>query len=53
MSAVQYHRKSTQAVGAARLPGPEKAAGAGTGVLQEAMVEKADNSLCGPLLLGH
>ena len=53
-----YHRKSAQAVGdegaaAARLPGPEKAAGVGTGVLQEAVAEKTGNSLCSPSFLGH
>lgn len=45
MSAVRYHSKSAQAVGdegagAAQLPGPEEAAGAGNGVLQEAVAEK-------------
>lgn len=58
MSAVWYHRKSAQAAGdeaaaAAWLPGPTKASGAGTGVLQEAVAEKTGNSWCSPSLLGH
>lgn len=58
MSVVQYHRKSAQTVGdekaaAAQFPGPAKAAGAGTGVLQEAVAEKTGNSLCSPSFLGH
>lgn len=58
MSAVQYRRKSAQAVGdekaaAAQLPGSAKAAGVGTGVLQEVVAEETGNSLCSPSFLGH
>lgn len=58
MSVVQYHRKSAQAVGdekaaAAQFPGSAKAAGAGTGALQEVVAQKTGNSLCSPLFLGH
>lgn len=58
MSAVRYHSKSAQAMGdegagAAQLPGPEEAAGAGNRVLQEAVAEKTGNGLCSPSFLCH
>lgn len=51
-------QKSAQAAGdegaaAAWLPGPEKAAGEGTGVLQEVVAEKTGKSLSSSSFLGH